>query len=98
MIITYDDFDKLTEQVAENSFKMIDWYPTIDQIREHITEYNEKTIAFLLWCVNTEMELSEDDKKTKRYIQQLLYDEDILNLVDEKVDKESEDKYSTTHH
>lgn len=80
--MSFVEFDIISERVSKNNFKCGYWWPTIEEIQEHIEPNIEKNIEFLIWIMETaDAPETDEQKASKKYINKLLIDN--LKLVDQ---------------
>ena len=57
---------------------LIDWYPTIEEIKSNIDLNDPENIPFLSWLCNTELELTKDEEETKSFIRNFLSEKVLI--------------------
>lgn len=65
---TQEQHQKIIEMVKSMDFQPYGYYPSIEEIKTHVTVLNEENLAFLYWLINTQEELSSDEEKTKTFL------------------------------
>lgn len=67
--MTYDDYDKLCDYVAELPNRCSGWYPTLDEIEKRITESTIMDfLPFLTWILETGNPKTKKEKFTEKII------------------------------
>lgn len=73
--ITYEQFDKLCENVKKIEFKPDGWFPTVNEIEENIKPNVYKMINFILWILeNNDLPKTKEDKESFKLLNKLIKD------------------------
>ena len=73
-------YDKLEKAVQECTYVPEEnWYPSMKDAEELAEDFFKKgvepnDVAYLLWLVNFKKDLTEEQKKVRKYLYKVLYD------------------------
>lgn len=70
--MSQEEVSELKKKVERLSFQCQNWYPSVDDLKEHDIGKDRMDIGFLLWLIATKLELTEDERKARKYAQKLL--------------------------
>lgn len=70
--LTLDELQEMTDQVKTMDFQCIYWYPSVSDLKNFQFYGTKNDVAFLLWLINTELELTEEEKKSREFAQKIL--------------------------
>lgn len=78
MKITFDDYDRMQEQLEAIPNQSATWLPSEEELSTYVTNKPEKFLEFLIWLSLTVVPTTEDSKIRMRAIKQILYDKVIF--------------------
>jgi hypothetical protein len=74
MKITYDDYDRLQEELEEIPNQSANWLPSEDDIKTYVAQKPETFLEFLLWLTFTATPATAEGKTQMRAINRILYE------------------------
>lgn len=77
MRFTPQELQSMVNQVSDLNFQCSYWYPSVHELNEWDFKPTKLNVLFLLWLINTKLELTEDEEQSRSYAQKIL-----KNLID----------------
>lgn len=72
MILSVSELQEMTDKVKNMDFQCTYWYPSVLDLKKRDFKPCHSDVCFLLWLINTELELTSDEAKAKEYAQKIL--------------------------
>jgi len=78
MQITYEDFDRLQEQLEAIPNQVPGWLPSENDLNIYAGKEPNRYMEFLLWITFTAVPKTEDDENRLRMINRFLYEKIVF--------------------
>ena len=74
MKITYDDYDRMEEQLQEIPNQSATWLPSDEELNTYVIKKPDKFLEFLVWLTLTVAPATDEIKERLRAINRILYE------------------------